>query len=132
MKIYIAGSFIDQKRLRKEAERFWDIGHEITGTWLLEVARPIEMTSEEFKCKLAFKDTAEVYAADLIILDNLQSSGGKNVEWGIGIGQFQKKLLWLIGEPSNVFHYIADKRFQNWDECLAFIKKKELHPDVKV
>lgn len=88
------------------------------GTWLQEVAKPNDMTSEEFKRKLAIKDVAELYSADLVILDNRQSSGGKNTEWGVGIGQFQKKLLWLVGKPSNVFHYLADRRFRNWKEAL--------------
>jgi hypothetical protein len=97
----------------------------VTGTWLQEVAKPEGMTSDEFKHKLAMKDVAEVYAADAIILDNPQSSGGKNVEWGVAVGQHQKKILWLVGQPSNVFHYLADKRFENWDACLKHLKGVE-------
>lgn len=124
MKIYVAGTFADQKSLRAEADRLWALGHEITGSWLQEVARPVMMDDFDFKAKLAMKDAAEIYAADLIILDNRQSSGGKNVEWGIGVGQFQKKLLWLVGEPSNVFHYLADQFFDSWDECITWLKIK--------
>lgn len=90
----------------------------MTGTWLLEQARPEHMTYDEHKKKLAIKDIAEVTKADVIILDNRQSSGGKNCEWGIGLGQHQYKLLWLIGEPSNVFHYLADRRYENWDQLI--------------
>ena len=132
MKIYVAGSFADQKTLRIEADRLWALGHEITGTWLQEVARPFGMSTEEFKRKLAIKDIAEVYAADLIILDNRQSSGGKNVEWGVGLGQFQKKSVWLIGQPSNVFHYLADHQFETWDQLIVAMNTKERHPDVMV
>lgn len=132
MRIYIAGSFIDQKELRSPAAKLWEMGHEVTGTWLNETSRPIEMSSDDFKRKLAIKDIAEVYAADLVILDNRRSSGGKNTEWGVGLGQFQNKLLWLIGEPTNVFQYLADRQFKTWDECLAFVEKKERHSDVTV
>jgi len=119
MRIYIAGTFQDQKRLREISMAVWSAGHEITGTWLHETARHEGMSQAEFTRKLAMKDIAEVYAADLIILDNAQSSGGKNVEWGVALGSFQKKLLWLVGEPSNVFHHLADKTFPSWESVLV-------------
>ena len=119
MKIYLAGTFEDQKVLREPADRLWHLGHEVVSTWLQEVKKPESMTSDEFKKKLAIKDIAEVASADLIILDNRRSSGGKNCEWGVSLGQFQKKVLWLVGEPSNVFHYLADKRFKDWEEVYA-------------
>lgn len=118
IKIYVAGTFEDQKILREMGSKLWELGHEVTGTWLHEVAQPEVMTSTEFKRKLAIKDIAEVYRADLVILDNRQKSGGKNVEFGVGLGQFQTKLLWLVGEPSNVFHYLADRTFETWKEVL--------------
>lgn len=130
MRIYIAGSFVDQKALREPAAKLWEAGHEVTGTWLNEQGRPLYMSSDDFKRKLAMKDIAEVYAADLIILDNRRSSGGKNIEWGVGLGQFQKKLLWLIGEPTNVFQHLADRQFPNWEECLLFLSQLQIHPEV--
>lgn len=120
-KIYVAGTFTDQKALRVEASRLWDLGHEITGSWLNEVARPNDMDQSTFWRKLATKDVVEVGMADIIVLDNRQSSGGKNTEWGIGIGQFQKKFLYLIGTPSTVFHELADKKFASWDELVEFL-----------
>ena len=125
MKIYVAGSFVDQKLLRSEADKLWALGHEITSSWLQEVARPLNMTSNVFKKKLAQKDIAEVYAADLVILDNRRSSGGKNVEWGVALGQHQKKLVWLVGEPSNVFHELADRMFETWDDVISALQTWE-------
>ena len=119
MKIYVAGTFMDQHVLRAEAEKLWAYGHEITGTWLQEVARPTTMDQSTFWRKLAIKDMVEVGKADLIILDNRQSSGGKNCEWGMGCRDFQAKLLWLVGEPTNVFHELADRKFSSWDELIA-------------
>jgi hypothetical protein len=125
MRIYVAGTFGDQKALRNEAHRLWDLGHEVTGSWLLEQARNPSMSSDEHKRKLAIKDVAEVTKADLIILDNRQSSGGKNCEWGMGIDQHQNKLLWLVGEPSNVFHYLADRRYKNWGQLIGDLVRME-------
>jgi hypothetical protein len=108
----------------------WELGHEVVGTWLQEVKKPEAMDDLSFKKKLAIKDIAEVYRSDLVILDNRQSSGGKNVEFGIGLGQFQTKLLWLIGEPTNVFQYLADQQFVSWEQCLAYMKF-QIKPEVK-
>ena len=123
MKIYVAGSIVDQALLRDVAARLWILGCEITGTWLQEMAIPLGMSSESFNKKVAIKDIAEVQRADILILDARQSSGGKNVEWGIAVGQFQHKIIWLVGEETNVFHYLADKKFSTWDDCIEYIKE---------
>ena len=123
MKIYIAGTFEDQAVLRAPADALWKLGQEVVSTWLQETSRCPVLTSEEHKRKLAIKDITEVCSADLIILDNRRSSGGKNAEWGIGLHGFHQKLLWLVGEPSSVFHYLADKRFNSWQEVFDELRK---------
>src|SRR3990167_4462210 len=124
MKIYVAGSFIDQSILRDEANAIWKAGHVVTGTWLQEISRSPHISSDEHKRKIAIKDLVEAREADLIVLDNRRSSGGKNVEWGIAISQFQNKLLVLVGEPSNVFHYLADYTFVTWEEFIAWLQTR--------
>lgn len=123
MKIYLAGSFVDQMDLRPMADRLWHLGHEITGTWLQETKRPMSMPEEVFNKKLAIKDLCEVSRADLVILDNRRSSGGKNVEWGFALGEHQHKQLFLVGEPSTVFHYLADLTFDTWDDLLNYFEE---------
>ena len=121
MKIYLAGTFTDQATLREPASKLWEMGHLVVGTWLQETKKSPHLTSDEHKRKLAIKDLAEVYSADLVILDNRQSSGGKNVEWGAALGRFHHALLWLVGEPSNVFHYLADQQFKSWEDCYVYL-----------
>lgn len=120
MRIYIAGSFLDQADLRPMADRLWHLGHEITGTWLQETKKPVGMPEAVFKKKLAIKDLCEVARADIVILDNRRSSGGKNAEWGFALGEFQHKQLFLIGEPTNVFQYLADLTFEDWDDLFFY------------
>ena len=122
MRIYIAGSFVDQQALRPEAERLWKLGHEITGTWLQEVKKPTGMPDDVFNMKLAIKDLCEVARADVVVLDNRRSSGGKNTEWGFALGEFQHKEVWLIGKPSTVFHYLADLMFEGWDDLIEYLE----------
>lgn len=125
MRIYLAGSFVDQKELRKEANRLWALGHEITGSWLQEVKKPEGMPEDLFKRKLAIKDLCEVARADMIICDNRRSSGGKNAEWGFALGEFQHKQLLLVGEPTNIFQELADVKFKSWDELIRYLTVQE-------
>ena len=124
MKIYVAGSFVDQLDLRQKADLIWRTGHTVTGTWLQEITRLPHLTEVEHKRKIAIKDLTEAREADLIVLDNRQSSGGKNVEWGIALSQFQCKLLVLVGQPSNVFHYLADYTFIDWEDFIIWLAKR--------
>lgn len=80
-----------------------------------------------FNRKLAIKDFTEISAADLLIVDTLEplqtieatsSGGGREVEVGYALGQFQRKEVWRVGPPRNVFHYLVDRAFEDWDACL--------------
>jgi len=122
MKIYIAGTFEDQKSLRGQADSLWQLGHEVVGTWLNETKQSRYLSDDEKQRKIAMKDVVEACIADCIILDNRQISGGKNTEWGIGIHDFHHKLLWLVGAPSTVFHHLADKRFSEWQEVFDYLR----------
>lgn len=125
MKVYIAGTFQDQKSLRIEADALWQLGHEVVGSWLNETAKSPFLSQEQHRRKVALKDVVEVESADLIILDNRQVSGGKNTEWGIGIHSFHHKLMWLVGKPSTVFHHLADAQFPNWKALIKFLKESK-------
>jgi hypothetical protein len=124
MKIYVAGSFSSQKRLRLDSHRLWELGHEVTSTWLGEVAKPESMRQMVFDHKLALKDLCEVSAADLVIVDTIQrsSTGGSDTELGYALGAFQHKMVWTIGPIRSIFHHLADMHFASWDECIEFIK----------
>ena len=124
MKIYVSGSFTSRPKLRPVRDELWHMGHEITSTWLDEVAQPANMTHEEFYKKLALKDLAEVNAADLIIVDlsDPSTSGGRDVELGFALGRYAAKQIYLVGKPVSVFHQLADRFFSSWDDVFKFFK----------
>ena len=64
MRVYISGAFTARERLRPHAEALRAMGHEITGDWLYEPARPAHLNDAEWDRALAEKDIAQVYAAD--------------------------------------------------------------------
>ena len=126
MRIYIAGKFERRPILRPYAAQIWELGHEITSSWLNEVSRMPQMQLGEFMRKLAVKDLTEIRAADLLILDTGVASerGGKEVEFGFALGQHQGKLLWIVGPPRNVFHWLADRVFESWEHCLTTLEEE--------
>lgn len=125
MKIYIAGCFEERLRLRDVADQVWQEGHGITSTWLDEVTKPAAMTQDEFFKKLAIKDLCEISAADLLILDTIVMStrGGASNEFGFALGAHQSKLVWVVGPKRSVFHELADRHFETWDDCIKVLRE---------
>jgi hypothetical protein len=129
MKIYIASRFADRERLRKHAHKIWDLGHEVTSSWLDEVKKASGMSHDEFWTKLGRKDLQEICASDLLIRDvhDISSTGGADTEYGFALARHQHCLIWLIGPKRNVFHMLADKHFKNWNEALKELEKYAIH-----
>ncbi|KKL74752.1 hypothetical protein LCGC14_2061740 [marine sediment metagenome] len=125
MKVYLAAKFERREELRPIRDKLWSMGHEVVSTWIDEVKKPGGMTSDQFKRKLAVKDLAQIESADLFILDTfvISESGGKEVEFGLALGQFQGILVYIVGPACNVFHQLCDRRFENWDDCLTSLKE---------
>ena len=125
MKIYIASFFDTREKLRPYRDKLWKMGHEVVSTWLDEIARPPEMTHEEFFKKLAIKDLAEIKSCDLIIVDtsDITPRGGREVELGCALGQYQSKLFYLVGPKRNIFHELADKQFPTWDGLIEELER---------
>jgi len=125
VKIYIAAKFARREDMRPMRDAIWSAGHEVVSTWLDEVKRPEAMESGTFKKKLALKDVTEVSSADLLILDTHfpSETGGKEVEFGIVLGKFQTKLIWIVGPKRNVFHELADRVFETWAEAIDALKE---------
>lgn len=125
MRIYIASFFETKDRLQEPKKALWKLNHEVVSSWLDEAPRGEFMpTTEIFWKKLAMKDLAELERADAIILDTLDVNprGGREVEFGFALAGWQNKLVCIVGPYRNVFHTLADKQFNTWDECLAWFK----------
>lgn len=127
MKIYVSGTFTSQARLRPYADALRKLGHEITGTWLYEAARPSHLNTAEWNAALAAKDVAEVFAADCIILDldNESTTGGRYVEYGLTCYPGSLRRRYIVGgkgKVHGVFDSLAHRRFDNWDDLLAYFE----------
>ena len=92
-------------------------------SWLNEAKKSKYLTDDEQNKKRAFNDVVEACIADCIILDNRQRSSGKNAEWGVGIHSFHHKLLWIVGPRTSVFHSLADKHFDKWQDVFDYLRQ---------
>lgn len=127
MKIYVSGTFTARNRLRPMADALRELGHEITGDWLYEPARPAQLNEAEWNHTLAEKDIAQVYAADCIILDldGESTTGGRYVEWGIACYPSSMRRRYIVGgvgKTHGVFDHMAHRRFDTWDDLLAYFR----------
>jgi hypothetical protein len=127
MKIYLAAQFESCKRIRPQSHRIWELGHEVVSTWLDEVQKPPSMAHDVFMKKLAMKDIAEIQSADLLIQDTFKMSlrGGAATEFGVALRGYQSKQIWVVGPLRSVFHYLCDRHFKSWKECIRALKKHE-------
>src|ERR1022692_1563616 len=126
MKIYVSGTYSAQARLREEANKLFQAGHQITGTWLQEIQKPSNLTESEWFKGLGIKDLAEVAAADCIImdLDGESTSGGRFVEWGFALGRFNMLKI-LVGQKHyGVFNELADAKFTDWPAVLEYLAQR--------
>lgn len=125
MKVYLAGFFDTRARLRPIRDSIWKLGHEVVSTWLDEVAVPETMDQETWYKKLAFRDLAEIRSADMLLLDTLDETprGGREVEFGFALGRFQGIEIWVIGPVRNVFHRLADRHFEAWEDALVALSE---------
>lgn len=126
-RLYLAAKFERRLIIRDKADELWKAGYEILSTWIYESAKPPWMSHQEFFRKLAMKDLTEVSAADCIILDTAEDSerGGKEAEWGYGVGQWHKKLLIVVGPKRSVFHELCDYHFPDWETGMGFLREEQ-------
>ena len=118
MKVYVSGSWNARNRLRVQAEKLRAAGHQVNSTWLDEQDKPAHLTKTQWLRRVAERDVSEVAAADAIIMDvdDLSTTGGRYVEWGVACNPHATTLRILVGCPPDldVFGKLADAWFPDW------------------
>ena len=127
MNIYLAGRFSAQGDLRVMRGRLQALGHKILSSWLDEESGlSFDKLTPEQRCRFANRDLADVRQSQLLILDLLlpPSKGGCEVEFGFALSDPRYKTTYIVGEPRNIFHYLAHQTFANWEDCIWHVKKQ--------
>ncbi len=126
MKIYLAGRFSAKDRLCLVRGELQALGHEVTSTWLDEdSALSFDKLTPTQRKKFATRDLFDVRRSQLLILDLLlpPSKGGCEVEFGFALSEPRYRMTYTVGQPRNIFHYLAAQNLTNWEECIWRIKR---------
>lgn len=130
-KIYIAGKFEAQRRLRSVRAEIESRGlGEVVGTWLDEEEAPGKVTEAQ-KFEYAVRDLSEIRQADLLILDTYDDNlrGGREVEYGYAIAS--GAAVWVVGPKRNVFHELASV-FPSWGEALHALDRAQALEEASI
>lgn len=119
-KIYIAGFFDTRERLLPIRDKIREMGHEVLSSWLDEKSNPTGELTPELAGSYAIRDLMEIRQSNLIIVDTLDvtSRGGREVEYGYSLNNVFRMDSWVVGPKRNIFHYLANKHFNTWEEAL--------------
>jgi len=137
MKIYIAGRISQRFELHEVRKKLWELGHEVVATWIDESTNWNESLVHGgpiYGKKIALRDISQISSADLVILDttsplSADGGGGREFESGFAFGQFQHKQWWRVGPPKNAFHHLVDRSFDDWNDCLEYVRRDEIGKD---
>jgi len=130
--IYIGGAFEAKNRLmgiRAVMEAIPDV--KVVASWLLQEPDDIVGANEgespsalhmEQATSYAIRDLDEIFGADLLILDTIQTNdrGGKDTEFGAAYAS--GVTTWVVGPYRNVFQRLADKHFESWEPAIEYLK----------
>lgn len=123
MKVYIAGRWSQRSALHEIRKQLSALQYEVVSSWIDEGDANDFDQAASLQPRLAMRDLVQIAMADILILDETAplsegSGGGREVEFGFAIGQFQHKRCWIVGEPRNPFHHLAEHVYPTWEELL--------------
>ena len=129
MNIYLAGRFSTGPRLRVIRTQLENLGHVVTSTWLDEPSSlSFEKLTDKERRSFAARDLFDIGQSQVLALDLLRapSRGGCEVEFGFALSSPRYKTTYIVGAPRNIFHFLAAKTFDSWEELICHVKKQTL------
>jgi nucleoside 2-deoxyribosyltransferase len=121
MKIYLAAGHNYVKLMALIRRYYRDAGFEITSRWIdgLEDENNLDRAAE--------MDIADINAADALVAYSLpgnSATGGRHVEFGYALAK--QKIVILVGQPENVFHYHNHViRCKSTKEAITILTEKD-------
>lgn len=121
-RLYIAGKFTSQERLRLVRDEAQALGFVVTSTWLDETATDYS-ASIAYKIECAERDLLKVLRSEVLLVDtfDVSDTGGREVEFGSVLGISGYRIA-IVGPPRNIFHYLVPG-FGDWKEALQWALK---------
>lgn len=134
MKFYLGSRYSRLEEMRGYAEALQGLGHTVTSQWLTgEYGDLVGATSnpsgDPAACEAAQHDTADILAADVVIIftdhpgyQSKNGRGGFHVEFGVALGRHlmgANVRMILVGHRVNSFHHLpAVEFFATWNELF--------------
>lgn len=121
-RLYLASFFDTRERLYPIRDQLQTFGYEVTSRWLDEVPGAAFATSSaEYLRACAVRGLEDIKRSNGFILDTFDTSprGGQEVEWGLALSRMEMQRF-VVGPIRNVFHHLAQQRFETWEEALAW------------
>lgn len=118
--VYLSASFSRREELNRYREELAEVGIEVTSRWLTDPTP--ELTDDAWRT-LAAKDRDDIRRADALVLfadSELDSRGGRHVEFGMALA-LEKRLI-IVGEIENLFRRLAEVEVVNsWEEAVTLL-----------
>lgn len=110
--IFLGGSWYERDRLRLIRSNLQRMGHTVNASWLDVESKA--GSDSRFFTQEALTDLEDLRISNLVIIDVLgeSSHGGRETEIGVAIEA--QIPLWIVGQPRNVYHYLAEVIIGNW------------------
>lgn len=124
MKIYIAGAFESQARLRDMRLAVEALGHTVLSTWLDETNTAPPTPEDAYG--YAVRDLGEVRVCDVLILDTFDTNerGGREFEAGVAFNKGATYGVLRVGPARNVFHEMLGA-YETWEELLEWLGEED-------
>lgn len=122
--IYLASAYERRDEMRDVRNICNRAGHMVCSSWLDEDFSP-EAAIHTYPLKelqwMALRDEQEICKAELLILYPGSTRGGSHVEFGIARGQGKRTIV--VGEPTNIFHYLTNVEvYPTLEEALKHVQ----------
>ena len=123
LKLYLAAAWENREAIIGYKKQLEDAGYIVTSTWMLQESTDDPVLLREH----ALRDLEQLLAANILVLINSQKRGqetsGKAVETGVAIATL--KGIILVGERSNIFHYLKIPVVASLEEAIEELKNWE-------
>ena len=128
MRFYFASRLNCRPQLHEIRTKLRAMGHDVIASWLDETG-DYNANPEQAR-KVAMRDLMQIATVDIVLLDTTSpiskdGGGGREVEFGFAIAQYQHKKLWRVGPAKNVFHFLAEKSWPDWNSFLEEMNERK-------
>lgn len=121
MKFYLAANYTGKDRMETISEKLKGLGHSTTSRWTtgMHDGCPNLVAAEE--------DLRDIRNADALVffsetMNGSRGRGGKHVEYGYALAL--EKIVVLVGERINVFHYLGNVlRFATEEQFILWLEE---------